>query len=190
MVEKEKSGLHMTNRPPLYRLFFALWPPAEVQGLLYRRAVMLSRQFGGRPTRCENLHVTLHFIGPVERERVADFKAAAEKIESSSFHLQLERLTLRRRQKMLWAMPEQPPEALLTLQGELGRVLAERCAFVPEKRAYQPHVTMLRKLTVFAEPPAWQQLAWQVRDFCLVESRQAADGVHYRVLQRWSLRRI
>ena len=46
------------------RLFFALWPTEQVRRSIVDAALPLSSQLEGRSIRPQNLHITLHFIGP------------------------------------------------------------------------------------------------------------------------------
>jgi 2'-5' RNA ligase len=47
------------------RLFFACWPDAALQEQLAQLGRQLQRQSGGKPSRRENLHLTLVFLGDV-----------------------------------------------------------------------------------------------------------------------------
>jgi 2'-5' RNA ligase len=53
----------LTARP--LRLFFACWPDAALQEQLAQLGRQLQRQSGGKPSRRENLHLTLVFLGDV-----------------------------------------------------------------------------------------------------------------------------
>ena len=54
------------NPQPKLRLFFACWPDAALQEQLAQLGRQLQRQCGGKPSRRENLHLTLVFLGDVD----------------------------------------------------------------------------------------------------------------------------
>jgi 2'-5' RNA ligase len=71
------------------------------------------------------------------------------------------------------------------LQRALGDAL--RALGLPvEARRFRPHVTLARRATGAALPPAPLHCRWAVDDVALVESRGPASG-GYRVLERWPL---
>jgi len=60
-------------------MFFALWPDDAVRAQLAHWSRELHAVCGGRPTRVENLHLTLAFLGGVEDARAAEVERAGER---------------------------------------------------------------------------------------------------------------
>ena len=60
------------------RLFFALWPSAELRRRLHALALRYQRLHGGRAMRAETLHLTLLFLGEVPRAQIASLLQAID----------------------------------------------------------------------------------------------------------------
>jgi len=180
---------------PTLRVFFALWPNADIAARLHAIAQQQHTQLSGRVSRLDTLHATLVFIGNVAPERLPDLLAAAEVVEAPAFQLVLDQAGCWRHNHIAYLGAKQVPTALQRLQ----LALAERvraAGFTIETRAYFPHVTLLRKAAcgemIFADPetenPALNPVIWPVRDFVLVKSSMGANGSRYEPIGRWPLR--
>lgn len=167
------------------RLFFALWPDEEVRA---RLADLQSRlpQDQGRWVHPEDLHITLQFLGAVEPGQQACIAEAARAVRGEPFQLLIDQLDFFPRPQIVWAGVEEVPAPLKRLVEALGRNL-QRCGFEPEKRAYRPHVTLLRKTTPMASRRLPEPIPWKVDHFVLVESRPGGDPPWYRPLEGWAL---
>jgi 2'-5' RNA ligase len=169
------------------RVFFALWPPAAVAGALHRVAGAIAQQVGGRPMARDTLHQTLAFIGEVSAARVAALQELAAGLSACpGCTLVLDRLGYWRHNHIVWAAPSASPAELGLLAGRLGQAL-EGAGFPVEKRPFQPHLTLLRKVRNPPELPLLAPQAWPVEDFVLVASELTPEGSRYRVLERWPL---
>lgn len=137
------------------RLFVAIDPPEAVR----RQLQALQRGLpGARWTSPQQLHLTLHFLGeqPLEPTR-----AALAGVQAERFALSIAGVGVfppRGSAHVLWAgMPLEPP--LRSLHTQLAEAL-EVVGYVPEKRAFHPHITLAR----FRAPPNHDQLrAYQQR---------------------------
>jgi len=166
------------------RVFFAAWPPPEVQqalGSIARQA----DECGGRAVPAHNIHLTLVFIGDVARGRVADLEALAGAIVAPRFDLTIDRLEYWRHNRILWGGVEECPQALRTLVERLQQPAAAS-GFRIERRPYVPHVT-LRRDAQGAPANTRVRVGWPVTEFALVESAQRERGRAYEVLRRWPL---
>ena len=166
------------------RLFFALWPDADVRAALAaygrRQAVR-----NGRAVAAENLHVTLAFIGGVTAEQRSCLEAAAGGVTMQPFAFTLDRMGFWSRPRILWVGTSTVPAALLGLVDTLNRALVP-CGYAPDARPFQAHVTLARKAH---RPPDVREippLIWQVDGFCLAESITGERGAEYHVLRRWA----
>lgn len=167
------------------RLFFALWPPAALRpalGALARARV--PRQ--ARAVAAGNLHITLAFVGAVAAESRACLEQAAATVTGAPFELALDRIGAWPGPGILWLAPSAIPPALGQLAGDLQQAL-QPCGYRPEARAYQPHVTLARKLKGPFPGTSVAPLSWPVRDFVLAESLTTPAGPGYQVLRRWPL---
>lgn len=167
------------------RLFYALWPDDPV------RHALLRWQTANLPATVRwqhraDLHLTLHFLGQVPRDRVDALRALGGGIHSHGFELVLDRIGHWPRPQVLWAGPAETPRGLLELHARLGAGL-QALGFALESRPFAAHVTLARKIRRW--PPdadGLDPVRWQAREFALVES-VAGSVPAYRPLARWPL---
>lgn len=172
---------------PQLRLFFACWPTAALQQQLHTLGVELRQQIGGRPTRQDNIHLTLAFIGDVPAQQLPTLQQLAAGISAAPFSLPLQQIGCWPQAGVGWLAPEQTPEALLQLVQQLSHGL-QQAGFRSEKRRYRPHLTLLRKAIQGWHSTLAAPLIWQVEEFVLVASTLGASGPSYRIVGRWPLR--
>ena len=171
-------------RPPNHpraRLFLALWPTPGLRNKLLAWRDAFDWPAGAALVAPDKLHLTLHFIGPVARERI-DAVGAGIALATGSFELRFGRAEL-------WPggivvlRPLASPDGLLALHRRLGE--AVRALGLPtETRPYRPHVTVARKADGAALRFEPEPLRWRVRSHVLVESRPGRGG-GYVVLRRY-----
>jgi 2'-5' RNA ligase len=167
------------------RVFFALWPDDAQRDELCYAAKSVQPKIGGRLMRRENLHQTLVFIGNIADEKLPTVKATAASNAVPGFTLEFGTLRYWRHNRIVWAAPISIPEPLLELVTALEARL-DAAGIEYDKRAYQPHITLVREGRSPGELPPLN-FDWPVRDFTLVESAREARGVVYRVIARWPL---
>lgn len=166
------------------RLFFALWPSATEGQAMAAYAAHLECRHGRRITG-DRLHLTLAFIGAVERTRRPAIEAMAAALRMPGFVLHFDRVGLWRRGGIVWAgcsgVPASAEALVATLRHGLGTL-----GLPFERRAFRPHVTLFRRASALerAAPPA---VAWRCRAFVLVGSELDPVGARYRVLRRFAL---
>lgn len=168
------------------RLFFALWPSAEVAAALEDRQRSLDLR--GRRMPRPRLHLTLLFLGDVPAAAVPDLLAGAGAIDDvPAFDLLLSRVGYFRGPGAAWLGPANPPAELLNLAGRLAD-LADACGLDVAARSFRPHVTLARRV---ARAPRRRRieepLRWRVAQFSLTQSMTGSDGPEYRDLGRWPL---
>ncbi len=166
-------------------MFFAAWPPPEVQRALGDIAGQAQGECGGRAVPAHNIHLTLVFIGDIPRDRVARLETLGAAVAAPRFNLVVDRLEYWRHNRILWAGVGDCPQALRTLVERLQEPVAA-AGFRIERRPYVPHVTLRRDAR--GDPANTRiRVAWPVTEFALVESAQRARGRVYEVLRRWPL---
>jgi 2'-5' RNA ligase len=166
------------------RVFFALWPQAEVRDALAALGRGVQAECGGRATRSDKIHLTLFFVGGMERTRFPGLHAAASAVRSAPFELVVDRLGYFRRARIAWAGAACPPPLASLVAGLTEKLAAE--GIEGEDRPFVPHITLARE--AFRKPTSTsiEPVAWRVSDFVLVESRQGSDG-SYEILERGKL---
>ncbi|MDO6413784.1 RNA 2',3'-cyclic phosphodiesterase [Sphingomonas sp. BIUV-7] len=124
------------------RLFVALRPPPAMRGLL--RATMHGLS-GARWQSDEQLHLTLRFIGDVDRDLYADVVAALAQVDAPTLALGVEGVGVfasRGRPHSLWASVPAPPD-LSRIVKAVDRALLG-VGIPSETRAFRAHITLAR----------------------------------------------
>ncbi len=169
------------------RVFFALWPDTAERGALAAWQPPLHRLCGGRSMRADTLHVTLVFVGNMALQRMEALKLAAQEVTGTAFRLELEVASYWGHNHIVYAAPIAIPQPLSALVRELEKNLA-RHRFHFDQRPYQPHATLLRNAQWRDAPlPPLQPVAWQAKEFVLLQSVQGERGIRYEVLARFKL---
>jgi len=140
----------------------------------------------GRRVPVGNLHMTLAFVGAVSDERLNCLCEKANQIIPPDIDVGLERLGCFPRAAVLWLAPNVVPRVLADLAGALAGVLAD-CGAAAEPRPFSPHVTLARRVRAVPSGLVLSPVAWRSRGFALMESVSGANGVRYRVVQRYTL---
>jgi 2'-5' RNA ligase len=174
------------------RLFVAIRPPDTVRQLLLGAMGGIS---GARWQSDEQIHLTLRFIGEVDRHRAADIHAALAGIHYRRFAVALDGIGTfdrRGRPETIWAGVS-PHEPLHALHNKVDQALI-RVGIAPEQRAYAPHITLARlkrqsgPVGGFVEERGGMTSSpFPVEAFALYESRLTPEGALYVPLQRYAL---
>jgi 2'-5' RNA ligase len=176
----------------VHRLFVAIRPPSPVRALLL--GAMQSVR-GARWQDEDQLHLTLRFIGEVDRHRAEDVAAALGALHHPRFEIALNGVgTFDRRGQPthLWAGVA-PHDPLKALHNKIDQACA-RAGIAPDRRAYLPHITLAR-LGSGAGPldPALAALGglgsapFMVDAFRLYESDLTPDGALYSTIELYPL---
>lgn len=125
-----------------HRLFVALRPPRPVRDLLRTAMHGIS---AARWQDDDQLHLTLRFIGEVDRHRAEDIAAALGSLHAAAITARVAGVGMFERKgwpHTVWAGVE-PAAALAALHRKVGQLLA-RVGIAAETRAFVPHVTLAR----------------------------------------------
>jgi 2'-5' RNA ligase len=166
------------------KLFFALWPDDAVRAQLAGWVRALHAVCGGRPTRTENLHMTLVFLGGVEDARVANVERAADEVAPRVASLVLDTPGYWKHNRIAWAGASVVPRELEALVSELRSALVRsRIAF--DSRNFVSHVTLLRDAREPGNMPALSPIGWKLDGFALVQSVTLPSGSRYEIRKIW-----
>ena len=183
----------ITVKPPTARVFFALWPSAELADQLGQIARDAAAQFGGRATRMDSIHLTLAFMGNVPEARLPELLAAAAGISADAFTLSIDRLNFWGHNHLLWAGCAAPATQLAELVAALREALST--AGFKTGRAggeFSPHVSLVRRVPPGAVssadcPLPIGELLWPCSRFVLIRSQLTATGSNYGIIGEFPL---
>jgi RNA 2',3'-cyclic 3'-phosphodiesterase len=175
-----------------HRLFIAIRPPEPVRDLLMDAMEGIE---GARWIDDDSLHLTLRFVGEVEREVANDLAAALARIAWPRFALRIEgvgHFTRKGRTAALWArIAASPP-----LEGLRQKVEAacEAAGLGRETRRFTPHVALARLNRSSGPIGGWlsafgdMRAGWEVTEFTLYESHLGHTGSFYEPVTVFALR--
>jgi|SRR5215217_7514813 len=176
----------------MHRLFVAIRPPKPIRHLLLAAMGGVS---GARWQSEDQLHLTLRFIGEVDRHRAQDIHAALGGVHHPAFEIALNGLgTFDRRgqPEVIWAGVT-PHEALSALHKKIDQAIA-RVGVEPDRRAFHPHITLARLKR--SSGPVHNLLGgagglvsppFAADAFALYESRLTPEGAVYTAIERYPL---
>ena len=176
----------------MHRLFVALRPPPTV------RAALLAATGGVERARWQDdgqLHLTLRFVGEVDRHVAADLVTALDEVKAPGFDLTVRgvgHFEKKGRPTALWAALD-PCAPLDVLERRVERA-CRAAGLPPETRKFVPHVTLARlggqgmgAGSWLAEHGDLSAPCWPVTAFVLYESRLGRGGSTYVPLAEWPL---
>ena len=175
------------------RLFTGIEIPAEVREEIARLRVPLP---GGRWTEPENLHLTLRFVGDLEKPQAREFADGLETIDVDAFELRLAGLGTfgGNEPRSIWAgvEPSAPLEALARANDRAART----AGLPPDGRPFKPHVTLAR--LKYATPDevarvlqrigAFRSKPFIVGRFVLFSAKPKVGGGPYAIEEAFPLR--
>ena len=174
----------------MHRLFVALRLPADLLQACLKAAGDVPPGWAAQDA--EQLHVTLRFIGEVDRHRAEDIAAMFGSIRAPALWLALAGVGWfdHGPRGALFARVE-PREPLAALHAKLDRALI-RLGEQPEGRSYLPHITLARRRAGAADPARWLERhsdlatpATFVRAMTLFESHLGRDGPTYETVDAY-----
>ncbi|TPG15708.1 RNA 2',3'-cyclic phosphodiesterase [Sphingomonas oligophenolica] len=177
------------------RLFVALRPPPAIREVLFDT---MDGVPAARWQDDEQLHLTLRFIGDVDRPVAEDVAAALAAIHTAAPVVALGgvgRFARRGRTEALWAAVT-PHDALAHLHRKVDQACV-RAGLDPERRAYLPHITLARLPRSLGEErpvEAWLARAaslasapFALPHLILYHSALGRGGAVYEPIARWPL---
>ena len=174
------------------RLFVAIRPPEPIRDLLID-AMDDSADFRWQDD--EQLHLTLRFVGEVDRPVAEDLATELSRVRSPKFDLRIASVGRfeQRSSGALWAGVEpKPPVAALAAKVERT---CQSVGLEPERRAFHPHITLARwKGRRSREIHSYLERArglsskpFLVDEFILFESHLSRHGAHYEAVAAYRL---
>lgn len=176
----------------MHRLFVAIRPPEPIRDLLIDA---MDDSPALRWVGDEQLHLTLRFIGEVERPIANDITVELERVRSPAFSLSVVGVGKfeQRNGGALWA-GVQPKEPAAALAAKVERAV-QQAGLEPEHRAFMPHITLARwnrrnaeAVDAFLRRNAdLRSEPFRIDRFILFESRLSRHGPHYEEIAEFPL---
>jgi 2'-5' RNA ligase len=176
----------------MHRLFVAIRPPAAIRAILLDAMGGIS---GARWQSEDQLHLTLRFIGEVDRHRARDIHAALGAVHQPGFEIALNGIGAfgkRGWPDAVWAGVS-PHEPLKALHKKVDAALA-RVGVAPDQRAFLPHVTLARLKrssgtvgNLLRDAGGLTSPSFRVDHFALFESTLTPEGAVYSAVERYRL---
>lgn len=176
----------------MHRLFVAIRPPEHIRDLLID-AMDDSADF--RWQEDEQLHITLRFVGEVDRPIAEDLASALSRVRAERFSIRVSGVGRfeQRSSGTLWACVE-PKEPLAALAAKVERACLA-AGLQPEHRAFHPHITLARwkgrrsrEVADFLDRTrGLSSEPFEVERFILFESHLSRHGAHYREVATYPL---
>ena len=176
----------------MHRLFLAIRPPEEVCDLLID-AMDDSADFRWQDD--GRLHLTLRFVGEVDRHVADDLADALTRIRAERFQLSVSGVGRfeQRSSGALWVGVE-PKEPVAALAAKVERV-CQQVGLEPERRAFHPHITLARwkgrrtreVAALLERTRGLSSAPFEVAEFIWFESRLSRHGAHYEVAATYPL---
>jgi len=175
----------------MHRLFVALKPPPPMRIALLG---IMGGVANARWQTADQLHLTLRFIGEVDRHRAEDIAAILGSVHHPDFTLALDdigQFDRKGRMDALW-VGVSPEEPVRQLHNKIDRALG-RVGIAPDTRAFQPHITIARlgrnhgDIGHYLENSTIPPVAAHFSEFCLYESELGTEGSIYSIIARYPL---
>jgi|SRR5690348_4728117 len=176
----------------MHRLFVAIRPPEVIRDLLIDA---MDDRADFRWQDDAQLHLTLRFIGEVERPVAQDVADALTRVHAERFTLRIRGVGRfeQRSSGALWAGVE-PKEPVAALAAKIERA-CQQVGIEPERRAFHPHITLARwkgrrtrEVADFLERNGGLASdPFEVTEFTLFESRLSRHGAHYEEVTEFKL---
>ncbi len=176
----------------MHRLFVAIRPSRDIRDALL---TTMGGVAGARWQDDGQLHLTLRFIGEVDRRTAEDVAVALSSIHFNRFEVALASIgTFERRGQphVIWAGVV-ASHMLKALRAKVDQACV-RAGLEPERRAFHPHITLARLgrtagpvAAAFDASPLVSALRFEATEFALFESRLSDDGATYEPIASYPL---
>lgn len=172
------------------RIFIAIEIPEEVKREIIEIQKQLP-QFKGKLTEYENLHLTLKFLGEIERDKIEELKRRLMEIKFKSFETNLDKIGFfdKGERGIIWIH--------LTNCDDLQKEIDEKLkGLFPKEKRFMSHLTIARTKFIHHKKKFMEELKkikipatlkFSIKEFVLEESILNENGPIYKDLERYKL---
>ncbi|QQK08929.1 RNA 2',3'-cyclic phosphodiesterase [Miniphocaeibacter halophilus] len=140
----------------------------------------------GNPTKIENIHLTLIFLGEIEKKKLPPIKNIMDGIKFSNLNLVFDKIgKFNRRNGDIYWLGIEENKKLLDIQNKLYKDLLKE-NFILDKKPFSPHITLARKVVM---PSNEKQIlsskfSTNINHLSLMESQIIDRKVSYKEIYR------
>jgi RNA 2',3'-cyclic 3'-phosphodiesterase len=163
------------------RLFFALWPEADIAERLRQAADPLNLAAGTRRVNPKNFHMTLAFVGEVADARLAVLQQIGQSLRAPCFSIVCDSMEYWREPRVIVAAAQNSPPGFHDLACRLGAAIGLPPA------PLRAHVTLARKVAQAPVLQAMSPIVWRATHFSLIRSETGGAESAYTVQGTWPL---
>ncbi|MGM0438879.1 MAG: RNA 2',3'-cyclic phosphodiesterase [Patescibacteria group bacterium] len=185
------------------RTFLAINLPVETKDLLANKQKDIRLNFDRNPLKWvkrDNLHITLAFLGSVDKEKIKKLSEDLKSIDFFKFSILIDDVRYvpnRREAKMIWATGQS--EDVEKLKKEIDQVLinADYLKYTPDSRDFKLHVTLARTRSFEFKKQSIEQIPlledefvnseFEVSSFEIMESKLSKGGPQYKIIKSFNL---
>lgn len=183
-----------TGEEELARVFIAIdFPKNVVKEISRVQEIVKKKKFSGKLTELENLHLTLKFLGEIDKEKLSEVRKRLESINSEEMELKFGKVgvfAFRGKPRIVWIKVE--GKKIWELQKKIDGVLKD--LFRPEER-FMSHLTIARVKYVrdkkefieYVENIKTKKINFKVNSFKLKSSRLERIGPIYEDIEEYKL---
>jgi len=177
------------------RTFISVDFPDEVVKEIARlQGVLETRKFTGKLTELGNLHLTLKFLGEIDKKKLLNVRKQLRKIACRGFEASLQEagtFSYRKKPRIVWV--KVGGKGLFDLQQEVDAAMS-LLKFKKEDR-FMGHLTLARVKYVkspedfkeYVEKMSVKPIKWDVKEFKLMKSVLKPGGPDYKVIEKFEL---
>lgn len=156
----------MIAKPPVHKLFFALWPDETARQALVR----LQRPVRGRLIPPDKLHLTMAFLGQQPAEALPVLLEILHATQAPPMRLKIDCYGYFKRPHIAWAGMRDAPPLLQEIQARLMERLEAAGFSAATHGEFKPHITLAREAVDAPAEFTGDPVIWDVAGLALVES--------------------
>jgi 2'-5' RNA ligase len=171
-------------------MFFALWPDDDTRARIANAAAALQLSGDARFAPPENYHLTLAFVGAVDRFELAVLQQIGRVQQGAACTIRFDAYDYWPDPRVVLALAREPPPALTLLWTRLRQDLTRQQSILPGLRlnsVLRAHITLARKVVQAPVLQAMSPISWNARSFSLVRSDPSSTHSVYTVIDTWPL---
>jgi len=165
------------------RIFIALLFPEEVKKEIFSLINDYENRFEGNYTSYDNLHLTLHYLGEISKDKLISLKQALKEVEFPSFSYAVNKIDTFKSDKVkkILHLRVEKSSYLKMLHQKVINILYS-IDFPLENTNFTPHITLGRKVAITKESLLeinMKKITIKAEKISIMESKRVKDKLVY-----------